>query len=255
MKFKEVLVVLFASVVLFGSNARADQYDDDDDNESEFSIGLGISAPDHSIYLGGDNKVEPLPIIEYRSGRFFIDGPGIGYDFYRYQDITLYSSVSVDLGGDRDGSDVLSDMADLDTAFSLNIGAEWETAFGDLEAEVSRDISNTHDGTEVSLGYSIPIPLEPVFLSVGVEASWLSSEVGDYYYGVDANQVRAGRPQYLVDDTWVYEFSIRGMLPLDENWSLMAGVSVETYDNEITDSPIVAEDQITNAFAAVSYEF
>lgn len=252
MKVKEFLALLFAGSFIVSTAAWSD---DDDDQESELSIGLGLGKIDDSLYDGGESDAEIVPALKYRSGRFFIDGLSVGYDLYGQDNLTLYSAISFDLSGERDDSDDLDDMDDFDTATSLELGAEWETPNGNFEIELASDISDTHDGTQVGLGYSYPVRLESMWVSFGVEANWLSGDYGDYYYGVDADEVRPGRPEYEVDDTWVYGINAGALYPIDKNWSFTAGVSVEFYEDEITDSPIVVEDQVTQVFTAISYTF
>ena len=63
------------------------------------------------------------------------------------------------------------------------------------------------------------------------------------------------RPAYNTGSSISYEAGIGTFIELTEDWRILLSVSAEFLPNEITDSPIVAEDSVIKGFAAITYVF
>ena len=52
-----------------------------------------------------------------------------------------------------------------------------------------------------------------------------------------------------------YEAGISSFIELTEDWRIILSLSAEFLPDEVSNSPIVADDQIMKGFAAITYVF
>ncbi|MCO4757816.1 MAG: MipA/OmpV family protein [Oceanospirillaceae bacterium] len=223
----------------------------------ELEIGLGLGAGfDQSIYQGIDSQTDVLPMLELSYGNFFFGGLEAGYLLAEEEHYSLSISVAGDeLDGERTDSNVLKDMGDVDSGINLKLSGELFTEYGLLGASIAQDVSNEHEGTELSLNWAVPLEFDQTLLMPSVYATWMSDDLVNHYYGVSAKHAKAGRPQYNADAGWRYGVDIMAEYPLSQQWTLMGGVGAEWYGDEITNSPIVDEDSAISGFMGVTYHF
>lgn len=226
-----------------------------DSSELEIGLGLGVGFG-QSIYKGIDSQTDALPLIELSYGNFFFEGMEAGYLIAEEEDYSLAISVAGDeLDGERTESNALKDMGDVDSGINLKLSGEIFTDFGLLGASIAQDVSNEHEGTELSLNWSVPLEFDQTLLMTSVYATWMSDDLVNHYYGVSAKQSNAGRPQYTADAGWRYGVEVMAEYPLSQQWTLMGGVGAEWYGDEVTNSPIVDEDGAISGFMGVTYRF
>ncbi len=225
-------------------------------SELEINLGLGIGTS-QSIYKGINDQTDVMPLLSLRYDRFYLDGFEAGYLIAEEDDYSLSIAISGDsLDGERtDGDSQLAGMGDVDSGINLKLEGETFTQFGLLSASIAQDISNEHDGTEVSFGWGIPVELSGVEVIPSVYASWMSGDLTNHYFGVSTNKATANRSAYTAGDAWRYGVEVMAHYPLTPEWNLMGGVGIEWYSDEITDSSIVDEDSSIGGFIGVSYRF
>ena len=225
-------------------------------SELEINLGLGIGTS-QSIYKGINDQTDVMPLLSLRYDRFYLDGFEAGYLIAEEDDYSLSIAISGDsLDGERtDGDSQLAGMGDVDSGINLKLEGETFTQFGLLSASIAQDISNEHDGTEVSFGWGMPVELSGVEVIPSVYASWMSGDLTNHYFGVSTNKATANRSAYTAGDAWRYGVEVMAHYPLTPEWNLMGGVGIEWYSDEITDSSIVDEDRSIGGFIGVSYSF
>ncbi len=225
-------------------------------SELEINLGLGIGSS-QSIYKGINDQTDVMPLLSLRYDRFYLDGFEAGYLIAEEDDYSLSIAISGDsLDGERtDGDSQLAGMGDVDSGINLKLEGETFTQFGLLSASIAQDISNEHDGTEVSFGWGMPVELSGVEVIPSVYASWMSGDLTNHYFGVSTNKATANRSAYTAGDAWRYGVEVMAHYPLTPEWNLMGGVGIEWYSDEITDSSIVDEDRSIGGFIGVSYSF
>lgn len=221
----------------------------------EVSLGLGVSAT-QSIYAGVDTQTDALPLFELQYGNFYLEGLEAGYQIINNDRYSLEIAIAGDeLEGERTESASLRDMGDVDSGINLKLGGEYYTDFGLLGASLAQDISNEHDGTEISLNWAAPLELGNAMIMPGIFATWMSDDLVNHYYGVNTRQSRTGRPVYNADGGWRYGLEVFGEYPLADQWTLMGGITATWYDDEVSDSPIVEDDNTLSGFMGVKYRF
>lgn len=226
--------------------------------DTEFNVSLGLGAGfSESIYQGIDDDTQALPLFDIEYGNFYLSGLEAGYRYYETDTVSLYAAIAGDdLDGERTDSAQLRDLGDVDSGTNLKLGAELETDIGILELSVMQDLSDEHEGTQVSFGWGVPLVEKGRFsLMAEANVSWLSDDLVNHYYGVSASQAQPGRAAYSADSAWVYGAGLNGRYAMTENWIVIGAVGYEAYSDEITDSSIVNEDSTVSAMLGVMYRF
>ena len=147
------------------------------------------------------------------------------------------------------------DVPDRDFAFNMGLELLWSGNWGELQTQLTHDISDTHDGSELWMEYRYTWQNGPWSVRPSVGLSWKDSDLVDYYYGVDSDD-NPGIPLfYDGEETTNYFAGISGAYQLSSNWSLVGTFRYERLGDEITNSPLIDEDKSTSVFAGLFYRF
>lgn len=224
------------------------------EGEPELNISLGLGAGySESIYKGIDDDSAALPLFDIEYGNFYISGFEAGYTYYETDTLSLYAAIAADdLDGERTDS---RQLRDVDSGTNLVLGAEMITEVGMLSVSVAQDVADEHKGTQVNLGWGVPVEFGDLTVFPAVSASWVSDKLVNHYYGVSASQARAGRAAYDGDSAWIYGVGVSAEYALNQDWTIIGAVDYERYSDEITDSSIVSEDAIVSAMMGIRYQF
>lgn len=146
-------------------------------------------------------------------------------------------------------------LAERDAA--LNGGFEFLliSPYGDIQAQVLRDVSGTHDGEEAWLSWSHPCYTRNAELALTVGLEWKSRQLVGYYYGVQSDESFTGRPTYEGESGTNGYVRLAGRYNLSEHWSWVGMVEREFLSDAITQSPIVTDNAVTTLFSGFSYNF
>lgn len=214
-------------------------------------LGLGVSAR-QSPFVGGDADVGATWTTPDREG---FDIKGATWSFNKTDNRQLYVGAGLDeWDHERGDSPQLQDMNKLDRAINLKLGAAWKLPSGVVNAEVAKDVA-AHEGTQAHLRYTLNSLSDTAVVRPYLEGQWLSSDMTDYYVGVDAAEVTAGRPAYQADDALALKAGVRLEKPLNARWMLIGAVDVTRYDSQITDSPIVENGTVWGGKLGLAYQW
>lgn len=235
----------------------------------EWRVGANV-AGGRNPFLGEDNVAALIPVVAYKGERFyanlgnpglsFFNGStnfgGLGYSLVQTDDynIDLVGRVRA-MGLYPDDNDDLEGLDDRDPGFDLGVTARWQGAFGELNAQVLADVSNTSDGQEVILGYAYPFKHGQWSLRPELGISWQSSDLNDYYFGVDTDEATARRAAYDAGSTVTPYAGIEFEYAIDQRMDLIGGVGVGRLGDEVSDSPIIDERNLAGGYLGLSYRF
>lgn len=151
--------------------------------------------------------------------------------------------------------DIDSSLPERDFAANGGVEMLYISPWGDLQAQLLTDVSNTHDGESAFVSYSYPwlMPRSEVSLTLGLE--WKSSELADYYYGVRKEESLDGRPIYRGSSGTNGVVRLSASHALSEHWKLVGMVEREYLSTAIRRSPIINENRITSFFLGLYYDF
>ena len=207
----------------------------------QFRIAAGAEVTsEQSLYVQGGAVVTVLPGVYALWGRVYVRGPALGVYLLGGGDWTVSTGIFLELeDADRGDSPRLADMAELKDGLLGELVASYDTGWGELDFRAAADISGRHDGYLAGLAYGYPLAVgrwevEP---SVGVE--WRSAEINRYHFGVSAADALPTRPLYRPDAGVSFEFGVSATCSFAESHSLQLTAGIESFGNEVADSPIV----------------
>lgn len=227
---------------------------------------LAVTNP----YIDGSSVLVLFPVAAYKSDRFYanLGNPGLsffrgstnlgglGYSLFKdenYQ-IDLIGRLRP-MGLDPDGRDKLSGLNERKSGFDAGLHLFWETAFGELDLDLLTDISNRSKGQEATLSYAYQMIHGPWTLRPELGVSWQSSELADYYFGVDTDETRAGRLAYQAASTLTPFVGVQLEYAITERSQLLGGVGFGRLGDTIRNSPIVDERGIVGGYLGLTYSF
>ena len=220
-------------------------------------VGAGVIARS-SPYVGSNETVtQPIPAITYNGERLQWVGPELRFGIYGSGRSRFALSASYRIGSyEEDDSPVLAGLGDRRSTLMAGLGYRYEIPGGvNLLLEYQHDALDRIGGgsarARVSKGFQAGI----VRLVPQLSVNWLSAELGNHDYGVPPSAAVPGRPAYELGGTVSYEAGFGSFIELNEDWRIVLNVAAEFLDDEVTSSPIVAEDEVIKGFAAITYIF
>ncbi|MFT6152768.1 MAG: outer membrane protein [Bermanella sp.] len=233
-----------------------DSINESDWKDTYLSVGTGYIQKS-SIYLNGENKSsEYVSIDAYWGPMFFIDYK-IGAYFAEYNNWAFSLSYGLDNreGTDRGDSKILKDLPNLSSIFLASINAELHHDAGDLAINYSIDTSNEHNGKMIDIDYSYPWIINKHTVSFELSASWISKEVSQYYYGVNAADTKENRPSYELKDEINWSYGLNYSYYIRPNIFSSASIIFNNLSNGIKNSPIVEKPNSNSLLFGINYIF
>ena len=215
---------------------------------------IGRSSP----YVGSDTTVlQPIPVITYNGERLQWLGPNVQYGIAGSGRWRLALSASYRLGVyEENDSPALAGMGDRDSTLMAGAGFRAEVPGGvNLLLRYEHDVLDRIGGGAGTLRLSKGFQAGAFRFVPQLQANWLSAEVTNYEFGVPASAATPTRPEYNTGSSISYEVGLSNFIELTEEWRLLLSLSAEFLPDDITNSPIVADDRVLKGFAAITYVF
>lgn len=238
--------------------ARAQSSLPDEGTTSRFVVGAGAAHVPR--YEGADSqRTRALPLISWRSGRFFAGAlGGIGYDVSTVPGLSFGPVLSYRFGRDEDWSPRLRGLGDVDAGADVGAFARWNLRPFFAHANLRRGIGGGPAGTQARLGAGYMLqaaPADRVIFDLSVD--WADREVMQAFFGVDATQSRrSGRARHDVGSgVRRYGASVAWTHTYTPRWFSTVGASLMTLGSGAADSPIVDRRTSPAVSLAVGYRF
>ena len=201
-----------------------------------------------------------IPLFFYRKEKLSLYGPIMNYLLLKEERWEVRGLARMRFEGyEEDDSRYLRGMDDRE--WTLELGGSLSRILGEarITADVSADVLNEHKGHQVRLSYNYdlrgPANIRDLLVTPSIGVTYRNSQLNDYYYGVRASEVIAGRPEYDVGDSTGMTAGVRINYALSENLSLMGMISFEWLGDEIKNSPIVDKDHMESFLLGMIYRF
>ena len=236
---------------------EASDYEDEDEAfEWEVSIGLGYFVS-QTPYVGGERQSDLIPYFSLSWGPLFFDGDSIGSYIYGGDNWGVSGSLSAGVLNDseRGDSSNLSDMTPLNDVVMVSLTFETEASWGGMEASLSNDVSDEHNGTSASVTYSYPVYFERWSLMPLVGVDWFDKKIARYYYGVNAENANASRALYVPNSGINYSAGLNASYDVNDNNSVTFTLLTEFYSKEIKQSSIVDKSHASSVGVVYAYVF
>ena len=235
----------------------------------EWRVGANLLAA-QSPLVGEDGAAVLLPVLAYKGERFYAnlgnpgityfngstDFGGLGYSVFKGEsyNIDLVGKIRL-MGFDPDDTDELKGLHERKLGFDAGISGRWDIGFGELNALFLTDISNRSDGQEVVLSYAYPVQHGRWTLRPEVGLSWQSSDLVDYYFGVQNDETTANRPAYAGEATVSPFAGIETEYRFSEQTRLVGGLGIGRLGDGISDSPIIDRRNVAGGYLGLVYRF
>lgn len=231
---------------------------------SGWALGVGAISM-QKAYAGIDRENMALPFIQYENRWVSIIGPQVGFKLLSL-DLAPAQNLNLDLVARYDGSGyddddiedtpILAGMRERKSGFWAGARIEFKSDWADLSAEALADASGNSKGQRFNLGVEKTWHIgQRMMITPRVAASWQDKKYVDYYYGVRADEARAGRPAYLGRSGVNAELGVRGIYLFDRRHSLLVDLQVSRLAKEIKDSPLVDRSTENRVLVGYLYRF
>ncbi len=226
--------------------------------EQPGSAGLGgLMRVEASPYKGGDDRVDLLPLYLYEGPRFFLRSNAAGVRVTQREDQGLELFVERRLEGypEDEVPEILEGLRTRNGEADLGARYFWKRGGHTWDLSVRQDISDTSNGSEVRAGYGYTWHGRRWDLQPALSLEWRSSQLNDYYFGVEADEADDLRPAYAAGSGLDVTAGLYGRYRLSRNWSLLGGVYATRFSSAVTDSPLVDRDVQWGALLGAAYDF
>jgi outer membrane protein len=247
-----VLACFLSAEVVFSQVGTSKK---DDDEGIQWSIGGGFIASPRP-YVGTDPQFFPIPVVDVRYKRWFIQGIRGGYDILQKGDFTgsLYAQARF-RGLEPDTSPFLEGMQPRKKSADGGGELVYRGRPVGFRVGVVSDLLGRSKGQEVSFLAVTGAPLGRVLVLLGAGPRWLSSNRVDYYYGVRNDEAREGRPAFRGQSTWNLDINLTVRWKITDRWSLFSLVNREGFGSGISDSPLVDQSADYSWISSLTYSF
>jgi outer membrane protein len=208
-----------------------------------------------SPYIGQEELDDFMPLITFSGEDIYIAGSQVGWHAYDTDDWQIDTYAAYRFSGyTPESSEFLDDMERKD---SIDSGVEVtrKTDYGRFTLDISTDVSNRHNGEEVAVRYSEVFKNGRWQLIPWLGVNWQSSDLANYYYGVEQDEVTSERNAYEVGDTVNVNYGLDIRYRIDQHSFFSWNIAVEQLSKDIAYSPIVDERTLFKSAFAYRYEF
>ena len=221
---------------------------------SQWGLGLGVGL-DRKAYRDFDNDVKALPLLlfENRHVSFFgttLDAklPSSGPLSFRLR--ARYASD----GYEAKDSPFLRGMAERKGGVWLGGAVLWRGSVVNASAEALAATGDA-EGKRVKLELNRNFQVGAITLTPRVAVNWQDKKFVDYYYGVRAAEVRAGRAAYTGDAASNVEAGLRLGYAVAPRHNVFVDLSATRLGSAIKDSPLVDRSNQSSVKAGYLYSF
>jgi outer membrane protein len=215
-----------------------------------------ISSP--RPYIGADNSITPIPLIEVYYKKLYVQGIQAGYHFVDNESFTFDARVGFVFAGlDPDDSPALAGMTKRDPTVEGGLVFDWKPGKFKISTFALTDLLGRSDGQQAGIDVSRTWTFGRYRwgLTPSIGAVWQSDDYVDYYYGVSPEEARPGRPPFDGQSAVNFESSLLGFYRISQRVTLVALVQIQRLDNEIADSPIVDDKRSYFGLIGATYQF
>ena len=216
-----------------------------------WTLGLFASVED-GLYANSKDEAEVMPYFAYDTERFHFGLDGIAYHAVVTDAATLSFLLSPRMEPNYPKGPV---FAGLKRDAAVELGFDGQYNFGSVYIGASGlfDISDTHNGYELStkLGYGFESGAFSLDANVGVRHR--SKELNQYLFGVSPAEATAARAAFQAGKTTTAIANISAAYALSDQLSLISDISVEEIGNT-RNSPL-ANNIKSNTSLAVGMVF
>ena len=144
-----------------------------------------------------------------------------------------------------------------DRDYAIEMGLEFllDGDWGRATLRAFHDVSNTHEGFELSAEYNYRWTVGRLSVSPSLGLAYKSDELSDYYWGITPKESGSTLTAYQAEGGIDWDVGLRSNYYLTKSTRLALSANYERLHDSVARSPIVAEDHVIGYFAGVAWEF
>jgi outer membrane protein len=219
------------------------------------SVGLGfLTSP--RPYIGADSQSFPIPIVNIKYRRWFLESIRGGYAFVQRERLDARAFTQVRFQGlEPDSSPFLEGMETRQRSLDAGVEVIYRERPVGFRVSAQSDVLGRSNGQEASAAAITGAPLGKALVLVGFGPRWLSRDRVNYYYGVRTSEARPGRPQYSAPSTINWDLTVTTIYNPTPRWTVFGLLTREGLGSSIRSSPLVERTSAYSLIAFVSYKF
>ncbi len=150
-------------------------------------------------------------------------------------------------------TDELLGISDREWALEIGPTITWRGWPVQVNLTTYGEATNRHDGLTSEMSLLWPQEWARGYFVPSISAKYQSDAYADYYYSVTPAEGTPERPSYQAGANTSTEIKLRWGYALSEKWLMTGSLTYEVLASEVTNSPIIDEDQLWSAGIAVAY--
>lgn len=225
-----------------------------------YSLTLGLAVARLPEYEGSDRfDTRALPVISYRSGRFFAGTlSGVGYNLSNLSTVEFGPVLSYRFGRDESDSQRLSGLGDIDAGADLGAFVRWNAQPFSLGARLEQGLGGNVKGTSLRLDASYARPINRNnAVRFDASAEWADADVMQGFFGISAPQsLRSGLPTYTAS-SGIRRYGVAASWAhnITPDWMSTVRVGIYRLGSEAASSPLTLKRSAALVSAGLSYRF
>jgi len=203
----------------------------------------------------GDLIIEPGPIS--RGGQ-----QTLALDEYKLDENDFYAGIDAgEADGKGEAKTDINTLIDIDQLHKRGtaglMGLEYGLFRGawELNLQMLSDVTSVHHGQEVRAAVARFIPVAQELFELTGGFSWQSSDLLNYYYGIDSSEVSDSRLTYYPSDGVSPFLRLDWRRRISSAWSWQATVHQRWLSKEISESPLLDENRVLMVYLGGLYHF
>ncbi|WP_438862244.1 MipA/OmpV family protein [Neptunicella sp.] len=149
----------------------------------------------------------------------------------------------------------VNQVSERDWAVDLGVRAHWFTPSGEWRIAVLTDGTNTYNGQQLDLSYRHAWQINQWTLSVSPQLTWKSHQLLNYYYGLSQQDNVSDEQLYQAGSGWFPAITLLARKPISERWSWLIRGRYQHLPSAMSDSPLVARNNVVSGFIGAAYQF
>lgn len=223
-----------------------------------WSIGASaLVAPDP--YRGDNDRVYPVPMVNYDSDSFYFHSLTAGYYLWKDQQDQLSATAFYSPWRFRASDSDDWRMKRLNNRYATvmaGLSYSHHEAWGTLRASFVGDILDNSNGLVGDLAYLYTLHHGDWSFTPGVGVTWNSANQNSYYFGVsDSEARRSSLQQYSPENSWSPYLELTTYYRINADWNAFFAGRFVQLSSQIKDSPMIAKSYTGMLWSGVTYRF
>ncbi|AMO81351.1 MipA/OmpV family protein [Obesumbacterium proteus] len=221
---------------------------------------LGASAlvsPDP--YRGNNDRVYPVPIINYEGDDFYFRSLTAGYYLWKDEQnqlsvMAFYNPLHFKASDSDDRH--MKQLSNRHSTVMAGVAYTHKEDWGSIRTSFAGDILDNSNGLIADAAYLFPITAGDWSFTPGAGVTWNSSNQNDYYFGVSGSESnRSGYKRYTASDSWNPYVELTARYQINSNWNAFFTGRYIRLSDEVKDSPMIDKSYTGLLWTGVTYTF